>query len=372
MKLTVALSVAAVVLAMMAGCVRNTHAETEASSAETAAGTGTSSGSAAGGRTELPDGVTLDGLKYSRWGMRMNQNYSIRRTAEGYECAITRSEVYWPEIDGEETAEYYDYDPETGYGYDHSSSLGDPFDPSEKFSRVTVQKNEMDELCDGLVEAGVLAWDGYDGKWTPPVGMEVTDTGETFDLLLLFSDGQVLHAHGVDTEPDNFNEVWSVISDFFEGHQDYSRYYPTDFPDEPIESLTVKFYNPYRHMHTPVWNIELHKSWENQWIITMNDPQGEFLPAGTDISEYDRLGESAELPIDRFYGILKKYSLGEYNQEDTHDPEKEEHWNVIINYENGQRFDCDTNLQPEGYEEFRREMIQAIIDTYETYKGPIG
>lgn len=320
----------------------------------------------ASGKLELSGDAMLTGLKYSQWGMRVYSFYSIRPTEEGYECSITGSELYWPGIDGEETAEYHDFDPETGYGYDRYSSLGDPFDPDgPKFSRVLLQEEDVKELGEALLNEGVLSWDGYDEKWEPPAGMEVTDTGETFDLRLQFSDGYVLHAHGVDTRPENFDAVWGIIWDFFETHQDYSRYYPTDLPDEPINTLIVQFYDPYHSSGTPVYLIELHKSWDNQWTIRLCDPKGEFLPAGTDISEYERLGDSAELPVGRFYDILKKYGLGSWNQTMEHDPENTEHWSVTVYYENGQEYRVDTNLKPDQYASFREEMIRAIINYYE-------
>ena len=325
----------------------------------------------AAGNTEktLPDGVKLTGLRYSASCMSMNPDYTIRQVPDGYACSISWGSIYWPEMDGEEEMEYYELNEAEGYGYEPYTSMGDPLGPdSAEHSLVVVGEQEMQELCDALVAAGVLGMDGYDEVWEAPEGVEVTDTGETFWLNLLFSDGSRVKAHGIDCYPDNYNEVVGVIFDFFEKHQDYSAYYPDEFPESPLTTLIVKFYDPYHFRDVQSFQIELHPSWGNEWIVRMTDPQGEFLPKGTEVSEYGYVGEG-ELPMEDFGGILRKYGLGSWNR--TTEREQggaDEFWEVQAYYENGQSYSVSTNRRPDGYDAFREEMVRAIIDYYEKVK----
>ena len=317
----------------------------------------------------LPDGVKLVGLRYSASGMEMRPDYTIRQVPDGYACSISWGSIYWPEMDGEDEMEYYELNEAEGYGYEPYTSMGDPLGPDgAEHSVVVVGEQEMQTLCDALVAAGVLGMDGYDEVWEAPEGMEVTDTGESFWLKLLFSDGSRVTSHGIDCYPDNYDEVVGVIFDFFEEHQDYSAYYPDEFPESALSTLIMKFYDPYHFRNVQTFQIELHPSWGDEWIVRMADPQGEFLPKGTEVSEYGYVGEG-ELPMEEFGGILRKYDLGSWNQVTEHEQGgADEFWEVQAYFENGQSYSVSTNRRPNDYDAFREEMIRAIIAYYEKVK----
>lgn len=161
-----------------------------------------------------------------------------------------------------------------------------------------------------------------------------------------------------------------IIIDFFEEHQDYSAYYPADFPDAEADTLMILFYDPNHFYNTPSFQIELHSSWDNEWIIRLTDPDGEFMPAGTDISEYGNLPEGETLPIEQFLDLLKKYDLGSWNQvTDSESGGPDEYWEITVYYENGQMYNVFTNQRPENYDAFREEAIRAICDYYRQVKG---
>ncbi len=308
--------------------------------------------------------LSLTGLRFTAWGMMMQPSYSIREVPEGFECAITGDEIYWPAMDGDDLEEDYEINEERGYAWD-SFSGPDPLGPDAgTHSAVTVGDSEMQELFDKLMAENILEWDGYDEIWEAPEGMEVTDTGETFNLDLLFSDGKHLKAHGIDTFPENYGAVVKVIYDFFEEHQDYSQYYPTDFPEEAPTTLIVKFYDPHHFGKVPNYQIELHKSWGNEWIIRFTDPEGEFMTKGSDISKYGYVKDGV-LPLEQFQDILKKYDLGSWNQREDHESGgPDEYWEITAYYENGQTYYVSTNYRPDNYDDFRNEMITAIRDYY--------
>ena len=174
--------------------------------------------------TDPAEDVTLTGFKFHQTGMMRYPSLSIRQTSDGYEAAATYDEIYWPEIDtpaGEDFFEYYSYliyNEDGHYGYDEFVSGGDPFDPEHSAGTYTAKltQDDMDNFFMLLNDAGVLEWDGFNGYWTPPAGMEVSDSGCTFDLKLLLSDGRVITAHGMDSYPNGYDEGMQVIYDFFE------------------------------------------------------------------------------------------------------------------------------------------------------------
>lgn len=318
----------------------------------------------------LPDSParTLTGLRFTSQGMMVRPSYSIRKVPEGFECAITYDPIYWPAMDGKEGLEGYEVNADRGYAWDPVNGSDPLAKDAPMHSAVIVGDDEMRILYNQLMDANVLEWNGYDEVWEPPYGLEVTDTGETFTFELLFSDGAHLKAHGVDSFPDNYDTVVKVIYDFFDEHQDYSAYYPTEFPAGDPTVLIVKFYDPHHFNNTPNFQIELHPSWDKEWIIRITDPKGEFAEAGSDISEYGYI-KTGELPMGRFMDIIRKYDLGSWNQRNDHEQGgADEYWEIRAEFNNGQSYHVYTNYRPDNYSDFRKEMIRAICDYYKEVK----
>ena len=126
----------------------------------------------------------------------------------------------------------------------------------------------------------------------------------------------------------------------------------------------MKFYDPHHFGKVPNYQIELHKSWGNEWIIRFTDPEGEFMTKGSDISKYGYVKDGA-LPLEQFQDVLKKYDLGSWNQREDHESGgPDEYWEITAYYENGQTYYVSTNYRPDNYDDFRNEMITAIRDYY--------
>lgn len=314
--------------------------------------------------TQLPEGAKLVGFKYSAMGMYLSPYWSIRQVDGGYACAETRGEIYWPAIDGEDGLYGIGYDEEKGYGYEQYSSIGDPLaEDGPMHSLTLLTDDDMAELQRILEEHGVLAWDGFDEAWYPPKGVEVTDTGATFDLKLLFSDGTVMKAHGVDAYPEGYNDALVAIGKFFEEHTDYSAYYPKAFPQVEANKLTVSFAPSLYSSGATRYSIELTRSWK-RWIIALEDPRGTLLPAGTNISEYGDTDDA--LPFERFMGIISEYGLESWNQADEIDNDgPREVCTMRISFDNGQYYEVSTNVYPENYEAFKAAMVAEIAAYYD-------
>ena len=297
----------------------------------------------------LPDGVRVEGFKFTQQGMAAGPYYSVRKTDGGYECAITLDEVTWPEIDGE------DYE---------ADASDDPFEGA-RVSRVMLSDDDRAELDRIVSEHGIMGWDGYQKSYSPPAG--VLDMDDSFDLKVLLSDGTIVAAHGYNSEPDGFDAFVADLLAFFEAHQDYSAYYPATLPDSPATSMIIEIGDQYYTPGRTLYKIELNRSW-GRWIVILQDPRGTLLADKPDISDYADTSE--ELPFSTFLDLIRKYDLEGWNQTTTFNDEgSREKCEIRINFENGQEYYVYTNEFPENYEGFRREVVSAIAAYYAQVKG---
>ena len=176
-----------------------------------------------GQQTTPPDSPTLVGFRLSMQGMYEEPVYSIRQVEGGFECTATPIAIYWPAMDGD-TVDHCLKSTDGSYYYEPYTAFGDPLDPATSwFSRTLLDDADMAQLLDILVEHAVLSWDGFDEKRDWPEGFAPTDTGASFDLKILLSDGRLITAHGIDSYPDGYNAAINDIRAFFEQHEDYSQ-----------------------------------------------------------------------------------------------------------------------------------------------------
>ena len=296
----------------------------------------------------LPDGIHVEGFKFTQQGTAMGPYYSVRKTDDGYECATTLAEVLWPEIDGEE---YYPADK-------------DPFD-GYRASRVILSADDLAELERIVNDHGVYGWNGYDESYSPPAG--VLDMDDSFTLKVLLSDGSIITAHGYNSEPEGFSPFALDVIAFFEAHQDYSAYYPTTLPDAQATSLAINIGDTFYTKVRTQYSIELNRSW-GRWIINVSDPRGEILADQAEISDYGDV--DGELPFDTFLSLIRKYDLESWNGTETIDSALgSEACEIRITFDNGQEYYVHTNVYPDNYEAFRNEVAHAIVDYYETVKA---
>lgn len=157
------------------------------------------------------------GFRFTYQGMAVGPHYSIRRVGDAFLCATTSSKVYWLELDGEEQLEELTVSRDGTYAYDKYAGV-DPLGKGAVYSQVALSQADMEDFTKLLADHGVLEWDGFDEYWEPPAGFEVTDTGSTFDLQVLLSDGTRVNAHGMDAYPEGYGDAVLAIMDFFEAH----------------------------------------------------------------------------------------------------------------------------------------------------------
>ena len=162
------------------------------------------------------------GFRFDQQGMQREPYYSIRRVDGVFVCAITYGKPYWAELDGEEALEDCTPSDDGTYAY-YAYDGGDPFGDGTGYSIATLTAEDREAFTQLLEEHGVFAWDGFDECWEPPEGMEVTDTGSTFDLQVLLSDGTRVNVHGIDAHPEGYSPAVLAIMEFFEEHTDGAR-----------------------------------------------------------------------------------------------------------------------------------------------------
>jgi len=308
-----------------------------------------------------PSGTTVVGFKFNQQAMMRGRFYSIRQVDDGFECADTGDEVFWLAMDGKEAMEHATLSDDGTYAYEWLGN--DPLSPDNHCSRTTLTKEDMAEFTELLTSYGVFGWDGFDETWTPPAHMEVTDTGATFNLDILLSDGTHISAHGVDSYPLGYDRAINAIQAYFEDHADWSRYYPTTMPMAGVNWLIIEF-SPTSSPSASNYKIELWRG-RKQWSVIMRDPHGETLEAGTDIADYGTIENGDDLPFDTFLSILEKYDIASWNQTKSSEGNGKETWRVTVSFDNGQSIEIFTDQQPEDYESFRTEVIDAIVAYYE-------
>lgn len=140
---------------------------------------------------------------------------------------------------------------------------------------------------------GILSWDGFTGSVS--LGSEILDGDSSFRLKILLSDDSVISASGYNTAPVNADDVFFLLTDFFPLHTDYSAYFPREFPDCAVISLVIELNHYMGYNKSPSFELELRRD-RKEWMVNLDDPQGEILEAGTKISEYGYTEE--ELPFD--------------------------------------------------------------------------
>lgn len=312
---------------------------------------------------EVSNDATVVGFRYTHMGMYRGPFYSIRQVGDGHVCAETSSPIFWPAMDG---LEGYTLSDDGTYGYDSFST--DPMGKDAYYSAVSLTDEDLVEFTNLLADDGVFEWDGFDETWTPPEGLEVTDTGETFDLQVLLSDGTHISAHGVDTAPEGSNRAIADIMDWFEDHADYSRYYPTELPDSQAQRLMIEFLPVFYRPGTSDFKIELTRG-TSRWAVLLRDGKGAFLDKGTDIGDYGTVDDPDTLPFDRFLDILRSYDVLSWNHIEHEDSDNDERWIVTAYFENGQMIQINTNDHPDWYDGFRTTVVNEIIAYYNEVKS---
>ena len=140
----------------------------------------------------LPEGETLTALHMTRQGMRSGPHYILSVEGEDIFFKMTN---------------YHPYEEE------HRFNAKDNLDDSGK-CRIESTKDAqvLRDIEAVLVDCGAVGWDGFNEKRSIK---NATDTGERYEIYLLFSGGSTVSVYGIDTCPNRFNEMFNHITEIF-------------------------------------------------------------------------------------------------------------------------------------------------------------
>lgn len=322
------------------------------------------------------------GLKYHRVGMSMGKYLTVLPGDFGYDVVESSNDIPWPErnmFGGFFTGFLQSMQQMTGAAPGGETKAAAP--PSEEelreaggmMSIVRISKEEGDAFFRELTAAGILSWDGFSGITAIPPG--IYDAQDQFSLSGVYEDGRIFHASGSNAYPDGYNEMMKIIGGFFRRHVDYSRYYPTEFPDEIPGYLSVKAgtdlpgYDYYAH-------VDITGS-ERKWRISVKDKKGRYAAPDTFLVDAGVMEEASgdRLPFQRFIGLLKKYDMGKLNQagnlakeEDSPGIADRMEISIYITYSGDRICRIGISAKDSEYGDFFRDFTKELLDCHEELK----
>ena len=140
----------------------------------------------------LPKGETLTALHMTRQGMRSGFYYIM---------SVEGEEVFF---------KVTNYHP---HGEEYRFNAKDNLDDRGKCVIVPTKDTKvLREIEAILVDCGTVGWDGFNEK---RVIKNATDTGERYEVYLLFSGGSTVSVYGCDICPNRFGEMFNRITKIF-------------------------------------------------------------------------------------------------------------------------------------------------------------
>lgn len=332
------------------------------------------------------NGLKIVGFKYHRAGMSMGKYFLVVARPDGYDVVESTEEIPWPDIDGGMLIG----GPFMGMAMPLNTVVrpdnGDKKDKTVTpptveeinktrgmLSLVNVSTAEGNAFFDELTEAGILSWDGFSGSGNMPMGMR--DGQDSFSVRLLFEDGRTLKASGCNAYPNGYNDIVKIVNGFFANHVDYSKYYPTEFPDEIPGRMSIKI-----GTDSPAYDFyaEIEFSGkERKWWTTVKDKKGVLLAPETFLVDVGIVPEETpeRLQCQRFIDILKRYDMGRLNntkqaingEEGYGAPDRRE-LSVSITYSDYRSYRVMFNAKTAEYKDFFMDVAKEILAYHEEIK----
>jgi len=301
----------------------------------------------------FPQGAELKHLFMTHQGMRSGNYYILKTTDTGVWMKISNlSPDDWRMLEGEH-----------GSVGDEPGVLGfaDTVKDCERASLVLLDDDgPIRELEQLITETGALGWDGFRKRVAMP---DVKDSGDRYMLYLELSDGTTVTVDSYNSRPAGYARLLSGVENMFQANSDYTRYRVTDFTSLACTDLYVGFRST---LGKGEWRMELHRA-NGQWGVVLNDPEGLFVEAGTEIAQYSQIGE--ELPFERFMEIFTNHGAEKWNGYEASDGGSNDRFEVWLRFEGRKEYVASGSLLPEGFEAFRKEFIEEIRDFYHEYKS---
>ena len=302
----------------------------------------------------LPEGASLRHFYITHQGMRSGSHYILKTTEAGTYMKISNmGPGDWPMVKDEDRTVLGDQAEYLGFA--------DTVKDCEYASLVLLEEDTpIRQLEESIAASGALQWDGYRESVAMP---DVKDSGDRYILYLELTDGTSVTMDNYNVCPAGFMELHSYAEEIFQINQDYSHYMAADFDASPCTGLYVSFRKAFGKGE---WKLELQEN-SGQWTVVLIDPEGTLLEASTEIADYRQM--EGALPFERFLAIFKAHNAVRWNGYEEADGQSKEHFEIRLSFEDGKRFWMSGSLLPEGFEGFRKEMVEEIHLFYNEQKS---
>ena len=299
--------------------------------------------------TPLPEGVHLRHLHITHQGMRSGPYYMLKTSEEGTYMKISDLSPTDSRVAEDTVASEYLSSADTVLDCEHASL-------------VLLQEDTLvRQLEQFIADAGALDWDGFYKSVAMP---DVADSGDRYILYLELTDGTTVTMDSYNASPAGFADLYRRTEELFYANSDYSHYYIEAFDASPCTKLYVSFR---RMFGKGEWRVELQEA-DNSWIVVLTDPDGYFAEEGTEIADYQKT--DGPLPYSRFLHIFEEYDMLQWNGYEGTDGNSKESFAIYLFFEDGKEFTMNGTLLPEGFDTFRKAMIEEIIRFYTELTNP--
>ncbi len=342
------------------------------------------------------EGLKIIGFKYHRVGMSMGKYLTAVCRDDGFDIVESSNNIPWKEIDIKagfmgigmmgmmspmmgmtqmpmmgmqqlQTNTLQANTPEAATAEISFPTTEDIYSFGGVASIVRVSEEEAEQFFDSLRTLGIYNWDGFSASNPLPPGMH--DGQDVFSLAILFEDGSVLDATGSNAYPEKYREIQDVIYKFFVKNQDYSKYYPKEFPEEQPQNLIIKIGSDSPNRFCA--SVDLHNNMK-RWSISLKDNQKAFISEDIFISDAGSADEELLKPqYERFVNLLRKHDMGKLNQtmEGPVVSSDSEEMSMAISYSEERSYRVMMNANIEQYKAFIMDFIDEVKLSYEELKS---
>ncbi len=219
----------------------------------------------------------------------------------------------------------------------------------------------IDALIDepALEELGAIAGKYHLAEWD---GFHKSDSsildGASFSLYMTLADGKSISAHGSNSFPPHYGDARMEICAVFDKLVDkYGNLYPKTLESDALDHIML--------------NIKPHENFLQTFSV-LAYPSGDMVKMELSFikipeygpDEYSFYGHSKTFPFEEIQSIIRKYDVPSWNgwDESAENYNEAEWFQLDLGYESGEQISAMGTLCPDGYDGFRKEIMELLID----------
>lgn len=227
---------------------------------------------------------------------------------------------------------------------------------------ISITDTELQNILQALRDCDVGAWNGFH-----EVDTDILD-GDSFELLIECDDEKntAINLSGTNAYPPHYNMFAACMHtnlDHYRVDYNYARI-PKTLESDNLKVAFVHFTKPGMYgeleFNFQIWS-DSHVG--GNLVVDIADHDGEFL------GEPAVIKKSITMPYNDLSGIQKvvrRHNLARlngYDKSDT-DDKNSECFQLHFLYDNNETINIIGSLKPEGFDDFRRELVEECIKIY--------